>query len=93
MGWYYYLQEKIQFPFVAECFRRERTSPLSVGETVTVKSMAPEDECDHDMYVDVQWNDSELSIPLYQLKGIDVDDDSEEAITDWHYWMNRGYEF
>ena len=93
MGWYYYLQDKIQFPFRAECFQQKRTSPLSVGEKVTVGSMAPEEECDHDMYVDIRWNDRELSVPLSQLRGIEPDDDSEEAIADWHYWIDRGYEF
>ncbi len=93
MGWYYYLDDKINFPFQAKCISHQRTSPLSVEDRVTVVSMAPEEECDHDMFVDIEWNDQLLSVPLSQIGGIDLDEESEEAISDWHYWVGRGYEF
>ena len=32
-------------------------------------------------------------VPLAQLKPLDTDDDSVEAIEDWHYWKARGYLF
>jgi hypothetical protein len=34
-----------------------------------------------------------LAIPLAQLEGVDVDDQTKEAIEDWHYWVEQGYEF
>jgi len=30
---------------------------------------------------------------LMQLEGIEVDEETKQAIEDWHYWVNRGYEF
>lgn len=36
MGWYYYLQDKIKFPFPARCVRTMARSPLHEGEQVTV---------------------------------------------------------
>ena len=27
-----------------------------------------------------------------QLVGIDVDEETQQAIEDWHYWVNQGYE-
>ena len=27
-----------------------------------------------------------------QLEGIQVDEETQKAIEDWHYWVNRGYE-
>jgi hypothetical protein len=27
-----------------------------------------------------------------QLEGIQVDEETRQAIEDWHYWVNRGYE-
>ena len=36
MGWYYYLADKILFPFVAECFVIDKRSPLVSGERVTI---------------------------------------------------------
>ena len=45
LGWYYYLENKIQFPFLARCMAAKVVSPLRKGETVDVRSLAPEDSC------------------------------------------------
>jgi Calcium binding len=29
---------------------------------------------------------------LSQLEGMAVDDETRQAIEDWHYWVARGYE-
>jgi hypothetical protein len=42
MGWYYYLENKISFPFKAKCVVSKITSPLARGEFVEVLRMAPE---------------------------------------------------
>jgi hypothetical protein len=36
MGWYYYLQDPMQFPFTATCISKQRSSPLKEGATVEV---------------------------------------------------------
>jgi hypothetical protein len=92
LGWYYYLDNKISFPFRATCIRERRSSPLRDGEEVEAIRMAPEDDCMHEMFVIVRWDDRALGVPLAQLQGLDVSDETEEAIADWHYWVGRGYE-
>ncbi len=32
MGWYYYLQEKLQFPFLSHCIADRAISPLRKGD-------------------------------------------------------------
>ena len=93
MGWYYYLDDKISFPFVAECIVANKRTPLEMGERATVTKMAGEDYCERDMLVDISWNGKTLAVPLSQLKPLDADDDSIEAIGDWHYWVAQGYTF
>jgi len=93
MGWYYYLDENISFPFIAKCIADNKRNPLELGEKVTVVQMAGEDYCEHEMYVDVSWKGKILAIPLAQLKPMDADEDSDQAIGDWHYWIKRGYTF
>lgn len=44
MGWYYYLDDKMKFPFQAECIAERKISPLSEGDKVDVVGMAPADE-------------------------------------------------
>jgi hypothetical protein len=93
MGWYTYLEDKITFPFQSRCIAKRRSSPLQQGEAVEVTGMAPEEDCEHDMLVDVQWQGRGLAVPLSQLEGVAVDEATQEAIGDWHYWVARGYEF
>jgi hypothetical protein len=93
MGWYYYLDEMIKFPFKAKCILERQMSPLEEGEVVQVQEMASENDCMHEMFVEIQWQQRSLAVPLSQLEPIGVDDQSKEAIEDWHYWVARGYEF
>ena len=92
LGWYYYLQDRLSFPFKARCVEERSVSPLREGETVEVVSMADEGDCEREMLVVIDWKGRSLGVPLVQLVGLDVDEDREEAIGDWHYWMGRGYE-
>lgn len=93
MGWYYYLEGKLQFPFTATCITQRRVSPLKAGKTVKVVGMAPEEECEHEMYVEIEWDGDILAIPLIQIESSKADEETQEAIADWHYWVNQGYEF
>ena len=93
MSWYYYVEEKLSFPFQAECRVLRKTSPLVLGEVLSVKEMADMDECEKEMFVLVEWQGRELAVPLIQLKPLEADDETFEAVDDWHYWMERGYEF
>ena len=93
MGWYNYLDDTLQFPFKARCIIRRTTSPLEPGEEVEVVGMAPGDNCEHEMFVLIRWKKRQLAVPLMQLEGIGVAKETQQAIEDWHYWVNRGYEF
>jgi len=89
MGWYYYLDDKIRFPFQAQCIAAKVVSPLRKGETVEVQRMAPEDACSADMLVLIRWQSRTLAVPLSQLAGVNVDESTAEAIADWHYWSPK----
>lgn len=93
MSWYYYLEGKLTFPFQAHCIVNRAVSPLKKGETVPVRRMAPEDACVSDMLVQIQWHGRNLAVPISQLTAIDPDEETAEAIGDWHYWVAQGYLF
>ena len=93
MGWYYYLQDRIAFPFKARCIQERSISPLCKGDEVVAESMAPEDDCMHEMFVMVKWKGRSMGLPLAQLEPVSADEDTIEAVGDWHYWVDRGYEF
>jgi hypothetical protein len=93
MGWYYYLEDKIRFPFQAKCIVAKAVSPLLKGETVEVQGMAPEDACSADMLVLIRWQGRSMAVPLSQLLPIKANKATDEAIADWHYWVAQGYCF
>ena len=63
MGWYYYLEGKINFPFRAKCLAANAVSPLRKGEAVEVLRMAVEDVCEHDMLLLVRWHGRTMARP------------------------------
>jgi shikimate kinase len=93
MGWYYYLDERLNVPFQARCRRARPISPLKPGEKVQVIGMAPEEECKAEMFVWVEWKREKIAVPLAQLESLSKDRGTQEAVGDWHYWVDHGYEF
>ncbi len=93
MGWYYYLENQLRFPFEARCIAAKIVSPLNKGQTVRVLCMAPEEACSADMLVLIRWQGRRLAVPLSQLAAVDVDQSTVDAIGDWHYWVMQGYRF
>jgi len=94
MGWYYYLEEKLVFPFTARCIAKRSISPLTVGDEVDVISLPKEEECEHEMFVTIRWEREGLAVPLSQLNPIAVTDpQTVQAVEDWHYWVRQGYRF
>jgi len=93
MGWYCYLKEQLQFPFSATCVCKRAISPLRVKDEVVVLGMAPEDECEHEIFVNIRWEKDGLAVPLSQLRPFDVDSETMQAVEDRHYWVEKGYRF
>ena len=93
-GWYSYLEDKLDFPFLTRCIKERKTSPLRVGDEVEVVGMAPEVECLREMFVEMPWEHKRtLAVPLSQLRVVHGDKETVQAVEDWHYWVERGYEF
>jgi hypothetical protein len=97
MGWYYYLDDKLNFPFKAKWMNRRRTSSPSEGEEVEVVGMSSEDECLQEMFVEVLYREGTVedtfSVPLSEIEAVEVDRKTQQAIADWHYWVGRGYQW
>ena len=93
MSWYYYLEEKLAFPFKARCTAERSVSPLKKGEQVEVLTMAKEDDCMREIFVLIEFTGRKLGVPLSQLEVIDAKGETREAVDDWRYWVAMGYEF
>jgi hypothetical protein len=92
IGWSTYLDDALQFPFLARCIAERATSPLRIGDEVEVVGLAPEDMCEHEMLVLMPWARRTLAVPLAQVTALQADEQTHQAIEDWHYWVERGYQ-
>jgi Calcium binding len=92
MGWYYYLDDKLKVPFKARCRIARSVSLLKIGEEVEVLGMGPEEECETELFVWVGWAGERVAVPLMQLQPLSKDRTTQEAVGDWLYWVDRGYE-
>jgi hypothetical protein len=97
MGWYYYLDDTLNIPFNAKWKKKTRKSATVEEKTVEVLGMAPEDECERDMLLEVVYvggkDEDVFTAKLSEIEAIDADSETSEAIADWHYWLARGYKF
>ena len=56
LGWYSYLEDRLEFPFTAKCMVQRAVSPLLVDDEVEVIAMA------HDMFVMMRWEHGGLGV-------------------------------
>lgn len=93
LGWFYYAEERMSFPFRGQCTATRSISPLKEGEEVAVLGLAEEDECMNELFVRIKWRGRKMAVPLSQLVTIDGDVETEEVVEDWRYWNDRGYQY
>ncbi len=91
MGWFYYIAEQCYFPFKARCIAERSISPLLVDEEVEVVSEAPAQECEKELFVEIQWKERQLAVPLSQLAVVEASSTSRQIVEDWQYWVQQGY--
>jgi hypothetical protein len=63
---------------------------------VTVTAMLDDDEARDslgEMQVEIEWQGRTLGVPLAQLRGVGVSEETAEAIADWQYWLEQGRQF
>lgn len=93
MSWYYYLQEKLEFPFSGRCRATRTTSPLKVRQELQVLALASEADCMSEVLVTVKVGRLNVAAPLDQIECMSKNEDTCQGVADWHYWRARGYEY
>jgi hypothetical protein len=88
MSWYYYLQDKLSFPFTARCVVQRSVSPLKVAEEVEVVGLPNQRECVREMFVLIRFADRKLGVPLSQLEVVHGTERTREGVDDWRCWAS-----
>jgi len=90
--WVSYLERQLTVPFQAECICATDASPLKLGALVEVTGLNTK-MCQKNMFVTIDWKGETCDVPLSQLEGINVDDETLRGLTDWNYWVSCEYSF
>lgn len=88
MGWYYYMEENLQFPFEANIIIKKKNG-RATEQIVEVLQLSSDEDFGNDMLVEVCYNDDIFDVPLLSLKNIKADGKTIEAIEDWKYWDSK----
>jgi len=91
MGWFYYLNDNLKFPFKASIIGDIKIGYLQEGDNVTVTEFINSSDDNVSIYnfvatVGIEQGEHIYDIPLVNIKGINCDDDTFNAIEDWRYW-------
>jgi hypothetical protein len=93
MGWYYCLDGKMKFPFRARCRLARPISVLKVKEEVPSPRHAAGRGMRHrNVFVWIRRAGEQIAVPLAQLQPLSKDQETQEAVNDWFYWVDRSYE-
>ncbi len=89
-AWYGYLEDHIRFPFTATYRSATGVAPQSVE----VIDLACVDDFIDEALVSLGGTKYGQDVPLSEVQPTDAaDEQTREAIADWHYWVKRGYHF
>lgn len=91
-AWYGYLEEHVRFPFAATC--RPGAAALGLPPEVEVIDLACVDDWEEEARVTLGGDKDGVDVPLAQLTPSEgSDEQTRQAVSDWHYWVERGYHF
>lgn len=100
-GWYYYLEDKLNFPFWAmvqtHLKRYPNNSTAHCASRIQVLGLASLERCSSQHIwamgiLSTSGSETPVHILLTDVVSVDADETREAALTDWMYW-NRNHDF
>jgi hypothetical protein len=90
MGWYYYMEETLKFPFKAKAKLKKVEGTAKLTE-VSVTGLAADEEgfMHNDFDLEIITGKYVINIAYSKLSHIKADDETLEALAIWDYWNLR----
>jgi hypothetical protein len=82
----------MKVPFKARCRSIRSISVLEVKDEMEFLGIASEEECECETFVSVRRAGERTAVPLAQPRPLSKDQETQEAVGDWLYRVDRGYE-
>ena len=90
MGWYYYFEESLEFPFKATAELKKRDGSIEPKE-VKIMGMASDEEGfkDHDFLLEMENGQYVNKIAYSKLSNFKASDETLEAFEVWGFWIKK----
>jgi hypothetical protein len=89
MGWAIYMTEKLNYPFEASYLAKVVSGKSEWQKVKVVANYTNEDDFDmHNFFVEIEFNDLLITIDLDDLKDIEADEQTMEALQVWNVRNN-----
>ena len=90
MGWYYYMEETLKFPFKAKAKLKKVDGSVKLTE-IQVTGLAADEEgfMGNDFDLEILVGGYATDIAYTKLSDIKADDQSLEAFAIWKYWNRK----
>lgn len=90
MGWYYYMEETLKFPFKAKAKLKKSDGSVKLTE-IQVTGLAADEEgfMGNDFDLEILTGGHFSNIHYSQLSQIKADDETLEAFAIWEYWNRK----
>ena len=90
MGWYYYFEENLYFPFKATAQLKKRDGSVELQEVkITGIASKEEDFMGKDFNLQMQSGDYILPIAYSKLSNIKCTPETLDAFEVWNYWVSK----
>lgn len=90
MGWYYYMEETLEFPFTATAQVKKRDGSLEKREVI-ITGLASDEEgfLSRDFNLEMENGELLVSIAYSKLSQIKASTPTLEAFQIWNYWVKN----
>lgn len=83
-GWVCYMEDNLVFPFWAD-YTIKKAQGKSALERVKVVEAEIDEQTINNIYVEVEYNEMLIPVPLDELKNIEADKETQQAIQVWEH--------
>lgn len=90
MGWYYFMEENLNFPFKATVPLKKRNGSLETKE-VKITGLASDEEgfTNRDFNLEMENGDYRYPIAYSRLSHVKAEPETREAFQIWNYWLGK----
>jgi len=90
MGWYYFMEESITFPFKATAQLKKRDGSIEKKEVIIVGLSSDEESfMSNDFELEMETEQHINKISFSKLSNIKASAETLEAFTIWNYWITK----